>query len=110
MTYPSSMRYRLIFVLLALSFVACNSDPGEPTATPTRVEGVIVGIDSAAIDDVNGFTLKDGDVTYEIKIADDVDYGFPLGHLQEHLQSADPVGVDLEERDGDLYALTIEDL
>ena len=110
MTYPSVMRYLFTCLLLAaLPLVACGSNDA-PAAAPDRIEGVIVAIDSAAIDDVNGFTIKDGDQTYEIHIASDVDYGFPLGHLQEHVQTADPVAVDLETRDGLLYALTIEDI
>ena len=110
MTYPSAMRYLFISLLLtALPLAACGGND-EPPAAPDRIEGVIVAIDSAAIDEVNGFTLKDGDKTYEVLIASDVDYGFPLGHLQEHVQTADPVAVDLETRDGLLYALTIEDI
>lgn len=105
------MRSTVVCLLVTATLVASCSDgqQAQPGGVPSRVEGVIIAIDSAAIDDVNGFTLKDGDVTYEIFIADDVDYGFPLGHLQEHVQSAGPVSVDLEERNGKLYALTIED-
>jgi hypothetical protein len=99
-------------VLLVLA--ACSSEPpaAEPTAEPEnpRLEGVVLAIESTSLDDVTSFTLKDGDETYEIYIADDVEYGFPLGHLQEHVQQAAPVAVDTEERDGKLYALTIEDV
>lgn len=113
MTYPSAMRLAPVALLaIALALSGCGSDP--PADPPEEevtgpLEGVIVAIDSAAIDEVTSFTLKDGDRTYEIYIADDVDYGFPLGHMQEHVQTADPVSVDIEERDGKLYALTIED-
>lgn len=97
-------------MLFPIALLGACSKNTQADGAPSRVEGVIVHIDSIAIDDVNGFTLKDGEVTYDIRIADDVDYGFPLGHLQEHVQSAGPVAVDLEERDGKLYALTIEDV
>jgi hypothetical protein len=87
---------------------ACD-DKADVVATDERLEGVIVAVDSAALDDVNSFTLKDGDQTYEVYIADDIDYGFPLGHLQVHVQEALPVVVETETRDGQLYALSIED-
>jgi hypothetical protein len=105
------MRSALASLLIATALVASCGDGDEPAAAaPDRVEGVIIAIDSDGLEDVNSFTLKDGDETYEIFIADDVDYGFPLGHLQEHVQSAGPVSVDLETRDDQLYALTIEDV
>lgn len=103
---------RVALVLtVTVTLIACRQ-PGQlgPPA-PERVEGVIVEIDSEGLGEVTSFTLKDGDDTYEIFIAEEVDYGFPLGHLQEHLSSNEPVAVDLEERDDDkLYALTIEDV
>jgi hypothetical protein len=74
------------------------------------LEGVLIDIDSTAIDDINSFTLKDGGETYEIFIDDSIDYGFPLGHLQEHVQSSGPMRVETEERAGKLYALSIEDV
>ena len=108
--YPSAMRRpAVLLILLSLSLAGCGGSD-EPSGKPDRVEGVIVSIDSDAIDDVNSFVLKDGDDTYELFIADDVDYGFPLGHLQEHIQSSAPVACDVEERDGKLFALTIEDV
>lgn len=45
----------------------------------------------------------------EVWIADDVQYGFDLEHLQEHEDSGDPVRCALEERDGRAYALSIAD-
>ncbi|MEA2516640.1 MAG: hypothetical protein QOG16_478 [Actinomycetota bacterium] len=113
MIYPSAMRRLAIcLTLLAVLVAACGDEAerGGSPDSPDRLEGVIVSIDSVAIDDVNSFTLKDGSDTYELFIADDVDYGFPLGHLQEHVQSAAPVACDIEERNGKLFALTIEDV
>lgn len=105
------MQLTLVAALLALvALSACSAEPAGTEPENPRLEGVVVAIDSASIDDITSFTLKDGDETYEIYIADDVEYGFPLGHLQEHVQGAEPVAVDTEERDGKLYALTIEDV
>jgi hypothetical protein len=105
-----------IAMVCCLSFLgaACSGDDEPPAPAPaedapSEVTGVLLDVDSNGVDDVQSFTLKDGDDTYEIFIADDVDYGFPLGHLSEHLTSGDPVNVPLEERDGKLYALSIDD-
>jgi hypothetical protein len=59
---------------------------------------------------VSSFRLKTGDTTRTILIDDSVDYGFPLGHLEEHRTGAAPVEVDVVERDGDLYAQSIVDV
>lgn len=104
MTYPSAMRVALVMALLfGLLLSACDDGPAS------TLEGVIVHIDSTAIDDINSFTLKDGDETFEIYIDDDIDYGFPLGHLQEHVQTSEPMRIETEERGGKLYALSITD-
>lgn len=107
------MRNALVgLLLIVLTIGGCGGDDPGPTpvaSPPDQVTGVLIDIVSSEIDDIQSFTLKDGDVQYDIYIADDVEYGFPLGHLQEHLQMADPVSVGLEMRDGKLYALTIED-
>lgn len=107
------MRKPAALLLVAiLMFTACGSDDDTTPVPepPSEVTGVILEVDSEGVDDVRSFRLKEGDQTYEIFIASDVDYGFPLGHLSEHLTSGDPVKVPLEERDGKLYALSIEDV
>ena len=104
------MRLSIAGSIIVLIASACASEGAKGPPAPDQVTGVVIDIVSSEIDDIQSFTLKDGDVQYDIFIADDVEYGFPLGHLHEHLQMADPVTVDLEERDDDrLYALTIED-
>lgn len=115
------MRKRIAVLLLssvALFGAACGGDDAEePEAAPTvaaedapdEVTGVLLDVESEGVDDVTAFTLKEGDDVYEIFIAEDVDYGFPLGHLNEHLTSGDPVRVPVEVRDGKLYALSIDD-
>ena len=97
---------RLVLVLLL--FAGCGgADPAD--APPEEITGVIVDINSAGLDDVRSFELKAGDDHYEIFIDPERDYGFPLSHLNEHRMTGDPVRVDLEDRDGDLYALAIDD-
>lgn len=103
------MRIRKALVLVATLAAACASEPDAVESAPDEVTGVIVEIDSGSLEDIRGFTVRAEGETYEILIASDVEYGFPLSHLNAHLASADPVLVDLEERDGRLYALSIED-
>lgn len=66
-------------------------------------------VDSSGLNEVTSFEVKDGDEIYEILIDDSVNYGFPLGHIEEHRKLAEPVRVDLEERGDSLFARTIED-
>jgi hypothetical protein len=112
---------KLIVVLacLALLGAACGGDEPEESSggrdtvaaedAPDEVTGVLLDVESTGIGEVTSFVLKDGDDTYEIFIADDVDYGFNLGHLSEHLTTGDPVSVPLEVRGDKLYALSIDD-
>ena len=60
--------------------------------------------------DVESFVVESGGVRYQLLIADDVDYGFDLGHLREHMEATDPVVVTTEERADGAYALSIEDV
>ena len=108
LTYPSGMQ-RLTGLLFLLVLVACSGAPDtEATEAPGEVTGVITEIESPSFGEVEYFTLREEGKTYRIYIAEDVEYEFPLSHLQEHL-GTDPVTCKLEERDGKLYALTIED-
>lgn len=115
---------RLIALLcccVALAGAACGGsgdEGGDAPATsgfvaaaeaPDEVTGVLLDVESEGLGDVTSFVLKDGDAQYEIFIASDVEYGFDLGHLSEHLTSGDPVTVPLEVRDDKLYALSIDD-
>ena len=103
----SAFRLAAVALSLALAFGACSSD--EPPDAPDQVTGVLTDVESFGIGDIRGFTVKDGSETFEVKIDPEVEYGFDLGHLQEHLSGSLPVTVELEERDGVLYALSIDD-
>lgn len=98
-------RKAVALLLVALVLASCSDSKGPGD----EVTGVVVDIESAGLGQVEGFTLKAGDDTFEILIDPDVDYGFNLDHLHEHRASADPVKVELDDRSGDLYALSIED-
>jgi hypothetical protein len=98
----------LILALIVLGVAAGCSDAPEK-AEAEVIEGVVIDVRSASLGDVESFTLKDGDETYEVLIDAERDYGFPVSHLSEHILSADPVRVELESRGDRLYARSIED-
>lgn len=100
---------KFIVLVALVVLVACSGPSDVDEETPERVTGVITEIESPAFGEVEYFMLRQGGETYQIYIADDVDYGLPLSHLHEHL-GTDPVSSELEERDGKFYALTIEDV
>lgn len=102
------MLRRGIPVLLAVVLLAACGGNGGAEA-PSEVTGVIILLDTDETGSIKGFSLRADAETYEIRIAEDVNYGFDLAHLNEHMTTGDPVRCRLEERDGDLYALTIED-
>lgn len=103
-----------LVLLIALVLAACGGDEpsepsGEATSPPSEVTGVIVAIDSERLGDVESFDIKDGDTITTLYIDPTIEYPFPLGHLHEHLETAEPVHCDVEYRDGKLYAQTIDD-
>jgi hypothetical protein len=87
------MKLRLFLgALLALvALVACADDPAPDDAQPApeEITGPVTKIDSESLGEI--------------------DYGFALSHLNEHLATGDPVRVSLDERDGTLYATEIAD-
>jgi hypothetical protein len=100
----------IAFVLLG---AACGGEDSSGTTTaprtPDQVRGPVLSVDSQGLGKVRAFSVKSGDRIYEIRIDASVDYGFPLDHLNEHRISGDPVIAKLEERGGELYALSIDD-
>lgn len=66
-------------------------------------------VESTSLTEVESFTVKSDDKTYTILIDPNTDLGFPPAHLNEHRVTGDPVKVEIEERNGDLYALSILD-
>lgn len=98
---------------LLVGLVACGGDESEAPSSgsdaPSAVTGVVIEVSSAGLGRVESLVVKDGDDIYEILIDPEVDYGFNLDHLHEHRATGDPVRVQLEERDGELYAHSIVD-
>ena len=101
-------RAATIAVLLVALAGGCGGAGDGPDA-PTVVEGMIVSLEHDA-GTLRSFTVRAADgETHELFVADDVAYGFDLNHLRQHRAEGAPVRCDVEERDGRLVALTIED-
>lgn len=97
-------RTRSLFALALVVVVAVGggaaillSDIGATgfgsVSDPVSTDGVIVGVDSAGLDRVRGFTLRTNDgrsLEFAIRT---VEGGFPPGHLVEHQATAQPVRV-----------------
>jgi len=106
------MKLRLILgALLALLVLgACGDDPaGDAGPAPKEVTGPVTKVDSESLGEVTSFEVtQDGEV-YVVLIDPEINYGFALSHINEHLATGDPVRVGIDERDGQLYATEIAD-
>lgn len=85
-----------------------NKTEGEEAAFQTFT-GVITDIESMGLNEVSSFVVRHDGTTTTVYVREDFDYGFPIGHLQEHLGTGDPVLVEGEVIDGKLFADSIED-
>lgn len=95
--------------LLVAALAACADGDAPSGGAPRELTGVVVGVRSPGLGDVRGFTLRSGDETYEVAIDPDVSYDFALPHLNDHLATAEPVRVEIDERGAKLFAVSIED-
>ena len=107
------MKLRLVVgALLALAvLVACGEDSPEEAQRPApeEITGPVTKVDSESLGDVTSFEVtQQGDV-FVVFIDPEINYGFALSHINEHLASGDPVRVGLDEKDGKLYATEIAD-
>ncbi len=98
----------LAVFILAPRFLGDKTEQ-ELSTTATNFTGVITAIDSSELNDVSNFEVRHDGKTTTVYVRADFDYGFPIGHLQEHLASGDPVTVEGELIDGKFYADAIED-
>ncbi len=104
------MRIARVVTAGMLVLGACGDDAAPQPEGPTTLEGVVIEVESSGLNEVTSFQLRHDDEETTVYIIEDHDYGFPLGHLNEHLSSGDPVIVEGEIRDDRrLYAESIED-
>ena len=87
-----------------------DADTGRPEVAPS-VTGVVVGVDSAGLDKVRGFTLRTVDGTTIAFTLGGLTNGvtFAPGHLVEHQATAQPVRVWYRTDGATWIAVRIED-
>ena len=108
------MKLRLVVGALVVLAVlgACGEDSPEEEAqqpTPEEITGPVTKVDSESLGDVTSFEVTEQGEVFVVFIDPEVNYGFALSHINEHLASGDPVRVGLDEQDGKLYATEIVD-
>jgi hypothetical protein len=107
--YNARMRTILLAGLVLLTACAGEASPNaEPTPAPQKVTGLITELRSEGGRFVS-MVIETRQATHEILIDPARDYGFGLDHLQVHADDRLPVFVEVEERDGALYAVSILD-
>jgi hypothetical protein len=96
--------------LWLLAALAACGDSGEPGANgASDITGVVTKVSSPELGQVESFEIRSRGRTTEIFIDPAVTYSFPPAHLSDHLASAEPVRVEVERRDGRLFARAMED-
>ncbi len=113
--------------VLALLLVACGGAPptlgtlgtaslvpaesGRPATLTSPVIGRLLGIDSAGLGKVGGFTLRLDDGTEVAFTIGDLENGaqFPPGHLAEHMASSSAVRVFFRDSGGVHVVYRLED-
>lgn len=106
--YLGSLALAAILLLGACGGESDEAAPAEPA--PGSVTGVISTIEPQEGPIESFEVIHPGEEARTIHIDPELDYGFDLEHLHEHMDQALPVKVGLEERDGTLYATSIDDL
>jgi hypothetical protein len=88
-----------------------RSDPNQPPADANQVVGVVVGVDSKGLTDVQSFTLRTTSDTNMVFALDKLQNGatFAPGHLVEHQASSTPIQVWYRTQDGINYAVWMAD-
>jgi len=111
---PRPSRFlRIPGALLLAGLLVCASCGGDSSTdgggATDEITGPVVKVDAKSLGDVTSIELKQGDETFEILIDPEIDYDYNLGHISEHLSSGAPLRVEVEERDGELFATSISD-
>ena len=104
------MRWRIAAVALLLTAACGGSSEPLTTTEQKNVVGVITEIEPEEGSDVESFVVEEDDgARFLITIDEELDYGFDLAHLHEHVKGELPVDVEVEQGDDELIALSIAD-
>jgi hypothetical protein len=105
--YPSG-RFVAVALVVVIAASSCARSEGGPRGSST-VTGVVVGIESRGLNEVESFTVKTGDRRVKILVDGDTEFSFTPSHLNEHRATGEPVAVEVDRRDGNLVALSVQD-
>ena len=108
----SRSRHLVLLAAVGLALLGgCADDSGEASSQSAKsLTGVISSIDPPEGTPESFELVRPAEDAQRIAIDPEADYGMDLQHLHEHMDGALPVKVGLEERDGTLYATSIEDV
>lgn len=101
----------VVGVAAAVMLGAAGSSGANPPSDAQSAVGVIVGVDSAGLDKVSGFTLRTGAgelLTFDLRALEN-GAQFAPGHLVEHQATALPVRVWYRTENGVRLAIRLED-
>ena len=95
----------LLLCLALVGLASCSSAEGS-----RRVTGVVVEIESSGLTRVKQFTLQNEGGRVTILVDKETEFAFAPSHLNEHRATGQPVTVEVEKREGGLYAVSVEDV
>lgn len=99
-----------LIVVTIGAVVLLGGTSGPPPGT-TMVQGVVIGVDSAGLTKVRGFTLRADDgrtLAFDLAALENA-VAFPPGHLVEHQGLGSKVRVWYRDAGGTLQAIRLED-
>ena len=100
-----------IVVVLAGGATLLRATQPISSSTAASLVGVVVGIDTAGLDQVRGFDVRTPEGATVTFAMGDLENGaeFPPGHLGEHQATAEPVRVFYREEGETKIAIRIDD-
>ncbi|MPZ68895.1 MAG: hypothetical protein GEU71_05140 [Actinobacteria bacterium] len=102
------MRTLGLLVIAALMLGGCAGSASEDDGRRV-LTGIVTTVEATSLTNVESFTLRSEGEDFVIEIDPEITYAFPPEHLRAHAISSEPVRVEVEDRSGTLFALTLED-
>jgi hypothetical protein len=105
--YPSG-RYAAVAFVVVIAAISCGRGEGG-TGSSSVVTGVVVEIESRGLNEIESFTVKTGDRRVKILVDVGTNFAFAPSHLNQHRATGEPVAVEVDRRDGDWVAVSVQD-
>ena len=101
----------VVAAMLAAPAFVCACTPTAPPSIESPVEGIVIGVDSAGLGDVRGFSVRTSagqTIPFALgPLENPAD--FPPGHLADHQATSSPVRVYFRDENGQHVAYRLED-